>query len=89
MIFCLASVPLNHRIIELFGLEGFLKSSNCNPPAMGKDTFHQEVILFYPQKLYSTEVITKMSSYRTSCTAWGLHQQNKIIVVATYQANCI
>lgn len=38
--------------IELFGLEGLIKrSSNSNPTAMGRDTFHESRLLKGPSTL--------------------------------------
>jgi len=39
---------LNHRTIKWFGLEGTLKITWFQPPAMGRDTFHQTRLLRAP-----------------------------------------
>jgi len=40
-----------HRITEWFGLEGTLKLISFQPPAMGRDPFHQPRVLKAPSNL--------------------------------------
>jgi len=40
-----------HRIIQWFGLEGTLQTISFQPPAMGRDPFHQTRVLRAPSNL--------------------------------------